>query len=62
MSERKSWFEKAMTVSNAISIGLLGIAIVTASNVLAMASAVDIASNAIISHEYKKRKNKKPAK
>ncbi len=57
--ENKSFFEKYMAISNIFSIGLLGFAILTASNTLAMASAIDITSNAIISKEYRSWKDRK---
>ena len=60
--EKQSWFEKYMKFSNIFSIGLLGFAIITASNTLAMASAIDITSNAIISKEYKSWKKRRSAK
>lgn len=62
MAEKdSSLVEKYLKFSNVLSIGLLGVAIITASSTLAMASAIDITSNAIISKEYhswKDRKNK----
>lgn len=60
MAEKnKSLVEKYFAFSNIFSIGLLGFAIITASNTLAMAAAIDITSNAIISKEYRSWKARK---
>jgi hypothetical protein len=62
MAEKdSSLVEKYFKFSNILSFGLLGIAILTASSTLAMASAIDMTSNAIMAKEYrswKERKNK----
>jgi len=60
MAEKdKTFFEKYLDFSNILSFGILGFAIITASNTLAMASAIDFTSNAIISKEYRSWKDRK---
>jgi hypothetical protein len=54
MAEKdSSLVEKYFKFSNILSFGLLGIAILTASSALAMASAIDMTSNAIMAKEYR---------
>lgn len=60
MAEKDSTLvEKYLKFSNILSVGLLGFAIITASSTLAMASAIDMTSNAIIAKEYRSWKDRK---
>lgn len=60
--EKKGFIEKAMNISNLVSIGVLAFAIVTANNALAMASAFDFTGNVITKRVYEDWKKKRKKK
>ncbi|OGK29483.1 hypothetical protein A3D06_00045 [Candidatus Roizmanbacteria bacterium RIFCSPHIGHO2_02_FULL_40_9] len=60
--KEQGFVEKVFKISNLVSIGVLAFAIITANNVLAMASAVDFTGNVVskqVYDDWKKKRGKK---